>query len=96
MEWSISKKVMQTCTRYILIIRSFSGNIKITNILKHASETNRALNISNWEEPTCLGGDISSKNLYAGALQAFGKTNNFLMCSILQTVLGYRKAIFIT
>lgn len=49
---------------YILIIWGLSGNIEITDILKNTSETNRVLNISNWEEPTWLGGDSSSERLY--------------------------------
>lgn len=73
---------------YILIIWGLSGNIEITNILKNTSETNRVLNISNWEEPTWLGGDSSSKRLHAAASRAFSKSNDFLACSILQTVRG--------
>lgn len=60
---------------YILIIWGLSGNTEITNIFKNASETNRVLNISNWEEPTWLGRDSSNERLYVAASQAFGKSN---------------------
>lgn len=84
--WSeaFQSRLCKPAPGYILIIWGLSGNMEITNILKNTSETNRVLNISKWEEPTWLGGDSSSKRLYAAALQAFSKSNDFLACNILQ------------
>lgn len=85
--WSeaFQSRLCKPAPGYILIIWGLSGNIEITNILKNTSETNRVLNISNWEEPTWLGGDCSSKRLYAAASQAFSKSS---ACNILQTDWG--------
>lgn len=85
--WSeaFQSRLCKPAPGYILIIWGLSGNIEITDILKNTSETNKVLYISNWEEPTWLGGDSSSKRLYAAASQDFSKSNDFLACNILQT-----------
>ena len=88
--WSeeFQSRLRKPAPDYMLIIWGLSGNTEITNTLNNTSETNRVLNISNWEEPTWLGGDSSSRRLYAAASQAFSKSNDFPGCNILWTVWG--------